>query len=148
MKVSTEKPPIWEEASKAFNLDPGRATFFTYGDTIYNPANYPLSADLIRHEETHGEQQEHHPDVAAIWWKRYLQDPEFRLDQETEAYAEQYKFYCQQEKRRDMRARYLFEIAGHLSSPMYGSIISRAQAMRRIREYAEMGIKPVAGVVE
>lgn len=138
MKVTTEKPPIYDEANALFKLEENKINaVFTYGDTIHNPFGVALDAGLIRHEETHMEQQEGNGDVAAIWWKRYIQDPEFRIDMEAEAYGAQYKLYCQQQKDRNKRARYLHEIAGYLAGPMYGKMISHVDAMKRIRDCAE-----------
>jgi len=129
---------MFDEVSKLFGVKETDPIFYTYGDTIFSPCGLVPTADLQRHEETHAEQQEHHPDVAKMWWARYVQDQDFRIDQETEAYGEQYRWYCQNEKRRDMRAKYLFQIAKHLSGTMYGSIITHTEAMKRIREYVEM----------
>lgn len=138
MKVSFEKPPVYDEANKIFKLEEnGIGAVFTYGDTCYNPFGVPLTAELIRHEETHMEQQEGHPDVAAVWWKRFVQDPQFRVDQEAEAYGAQYKLYCQQHKDRNSRAKYLWQIATLLAGPMYGNVIKHAEAMALIKQYAE-----------
>lgn len=136
--MTFEKPPIYEEANKIFKLEESnQAAIFTYGDTLYNPFRIQLTTELIRHEETHMEQQEAHPDIAKTWWKRYIQDSQFRLEQEAEAYGAQYNLYCQQHKDKNSRFRYLFEIAGHLSSPMYGSIITRSEAQKLIKDAAE-----------
>ncbi len=138
MKFTTERPPIYDEANKLFGLEEhGYKAVFTYGDTCYNPSGCEIDSFLIRHEETHMEQQDANGDVAAMWWKRYIQDPEFRVDQEAEAYGAQYKLYTQQERRRDMRAQYLWGLAKMLSGPMYGKAISHSEAMKAIRMYAE-----------
>lgn len=138
MKVTTTKPPIYDEANKLFKLEENKmAAIFTYGDTIHNPFGCALTPELIRHEETHMEQQDGHPEVAAIWWKRYLQDPQFRLDQEAEAYGMQYKMLCQSVKDRNARARYLYQIAGHLCGPMYGNLVTHVEAQRLIKQFAE-----------
>lgn len=95
-----------------------------------------LTPDLIVHEETHGEQQDMHPDVAKIWWERYLHDPEFRVEQEAEAYGAQYRFICRQKKDRNARTRWLNTLANALSGPMYGNVCSYAEAIEKIRTYA------------
>lgn len=137
MKISNEKPPIYDEANALFRLDELKlGTIFTYGDTLYNPSNMPISEDLVEHEMTHAHQQQHDETVAGLWWKRYIDDPQFRLDQEVEAYAQQYKFLCKTQKDRNKRARMLHQIATMLSGPMYGNIVTHTEAMRRVREYA------------
>ena len=93
MKIIIEKPPIYE-AILAHRMTPSEKTIFTYGDTIYNPNNVPISDDLMVHEEVHSKQQNHSDDYAEIWWGRYLVDPCFRIAQEVEAYANQYDFIC------------------------------------------------------
>lgn len=140
MKVSYEQPPVWDQANKLFKLEELKiGAVFTYGDTIYNPSSIALTPELIRHEETHMEQQQANSDVAKAWWKRYIQDPQFRLEQEAEAYAAQYKLFCQIHKDRNKQARYLYQIAGLLASPMYGNIVTRTEAQSMIKEFVEGG---------
>lgn len=125
------KPPIWEEANKAFQLREG--VVFTYGDTLYNPEAIQIPRDLMIHEETHAKQQEYNETVAKIWWMKYIEDPEFRLSQELEAYRAQYKYICSIIKDRNARDRNLRTIAKILASPMYGSIISESEALKKLR---------------
>lgn len=135
MQVSTQNPPFWDRIRAAFELD-GMDVVFTHGNVIYNPNNLDITTDLLRHEETHAAQQEHNSTVATLWWERYLSDPDFRLQAETEAYGEQYKFLCAQHKDKNTQARYLYALSAHLSGPMYGNIIGQEAAMRRILDYA------------
>lgn len=143
MKMLLQKPPNYDEVAAFFKLDPGQAIFFTYGDTVYNPGMVKISEDLIRHEETHIEQQEANSEVADLWWKRYLRDPEFRIQEEAEAYGNQYAFMCARNHDRNYQARYLHEIAGHLSGPVYGNAISRQDAAKLIKTYAQYGRKDI-----
>ena len=109
------------EASLVKELEErGIAAIFTYGDTIHNPFNVALDAELIRHEETHMEQQEGHPDVAKVWWDRYIQDPQFRLDQEAEAYGAQYKLYTQLEIVERESVSFLFAPSTFGARPLIG----------------------------
>jgi hypothetical protein len=82
------------------------------------------------------EQQECHPDVAKLWWKRYIQDVDFRLDQECEAYGAQYKLICQMVKDRNRQAKNLWAMADILAGPLYGNIVGRTEAMKRIKSYS------------
>lgn len=137
MKISTDKPPIWEEANKFFKLEElGLGSIFTYGDTIYNPFNVELTQDLIVHEMVHIRQQESDNTVAGIWWKRFFMDPDFRLEQELEAYAAQYKYICTQVTDREKRSKNLLTLAGLLSGPMYGHIIGKMEAYAQIKHRA------------
>lgn len=89
--VSTEPPPIYAAAVAAFGrgADFDTGTVFTYGDTIH-VKNGRLSGDLVAHETTHVVQQTTYPGGPGAWWKRYIEDPQFRLAQEMEAYARQW----------------------------------------------------------
>lgn len=140
MQISLSKSPIHEDAVKLFNLPPEQVIFFTYGDCIYSPSKKMPPADIIRHEEMHAEQQNHNDEDAKRWWARYFADAEFRVEQEAEAYAAQFKFICANHKHgkdRNMQNKILTQIANMLSAPMYGNAISHADAMIKVRAYAD-----------
>lgn len=135
MKIIIAKPPIWEEANKLFKLQElGLGVIFTYGDIIYNPFNIFVTTDLVAHESVHAEQQQHNETCAKLWWKRYIEDPEFRIQQESAAYHAQYKCLCKQHKDRNVRARKLYMLADQLSGPIYGNSVTHSEAMARIRD--------------
>lgn len=131
MKEIKEYPPIYEEARKVFDID-GRNVIFALGDAIYNPRGVIITPDLEVHEGTHGRQQEE-AGGPEIWWQKYLYDPKFRLEQEIEAYRNQYAFFCKRNKNPQQRFDLLKRVAGDLSSPMYKVDITFHEAMRRIR---------------
>ena len=120
-------PPNIDEIRARFNPPPG--TVFAYGDTIYSPARVDLPADLVAHEKVHFTQQAAAGGPEA-WWRRYIDDPEFRLDQELEAYRVQYGTLA--DLPRPERRRRLAAICGQLASSMYGSIVTKEQARRLI----------------
>lgn len=132
MKIIVQKPPIWEEANKAFKILPN--TVFTYGETIYNPDNAHMPSDLLIHEETHSNQQEHNDTVAKLWWMKYLDDPVFRLSQEVEAYHNQYVYFCTIVTDRNKQYKKLWELATVLASPLYNCNITTSEALKRIKE--------------
>ena len=136
MKISFSKPPIYDEAARAFEIPDDRVTYFTYGDTCFIPKGGGISDDLKVHEQTHMVQQEHSDEVAKEWWKEYLADPEFRFHQEAEAYAVQWKYLCRGIKDRNAKFRVLWNIAIQLSSGMYGHCCTHTEAMKMIRKYA------------
>lgn len=128
-KVVKKLPPNYADICKhipAVKKQPG--IVFTYGDTIYNLQGHPLRPDFLVHEEVHVQRQ----DKPAEWWERYLTDVEFRLQEELAAYQEQYKFMEVNYSRADRR-RILKAIARDLSGPMYGSMISKDQAVKMIK---------------
>src|SRR3989338_9900589 len=136
IKVSNEKPPIWDDVCGAFGIKP--EAYFTYGDTIYNPSKLPLIADIIEHEKVHMEQQKHNDVDAALWWGRYLREPEFRLDQEARAYGRQYEVICSVVKDRNHRNRYLMALSRSLSGPLYNNSIGQVEAMQLIKSFAKI----------
>jgi len=91
VKISTEKPPQWilDAVKSQWNVDWESNVIFTYEDTI-STSSGEMSEDLIAHEQTHIRQQAEMG--ADVWWKRYLEDDQFRYEQELEAYQNQYKW--------------------------------------------------------
>ncbi len=128
MKLSTQKPPNWDELVKRYSVEWG-PTVVTYGDTVY--CGYKLSDDVVVHESVHIEQQ------ATIgvetWWRRYYDDPQFRYEQELEAYRAQYKFIKRTIKDRNKMNQRLLLLASYLSGDMYENIVTKAEAMKAIR---------------
>ena len=142
MLIKFEKPPhnLYQrirEAGMPFNEE---ATIFTYGDTVYNPKRLPIPEHLQMHEQTHSKQQGSNP---MNWWERYLFDPYFRIEQEAEAYGQQYRFICRNAKDRNVRNRILMDLAVMLASPMYGSVVTTTPAMKMIKDASKSGPKGV-----
>ena len=72
---------------------------FAYGGIIFNPGGIALSPELIAHEKVHFAQQRGlnrwwRRNGDEVWWRRFLEDPEFRLQQEAEAHRAEYREYC------------------------------------------------------
>lgn len=91
--ISTDVPPVYEEALKKFgkaaNFDNG--IVYTYGNVVHVKKGV-LRDDVEAHETIHVVQQMNYPGGPSEWWKRYMSDSEFCLEQELEAYRAQYKF--------------------------------------------------------
>jgi hypothetical protein len=136
MKQKVETPPNYLDIVKVFGELDLHNTLFCYGDTIYNPGGKTISPDLEIHEDTHRVQQ---GDAPELWWEQYLNDIEFRLRQEIEAYSAQYQFACKaiDEIRgpAKMKKWALESMAHALCSTMYGNIISFGEAQSKIRNY-------------
>lgn len=136
-QLKYENPPNFEAICAAFpHVREHKGAIFCYGDVIYTPNLEPgqgIAPHLVVHESVHMRQQKEAGGPEA-WWERYLADVEFRLVQEVEAYRAQYHFVLTNHGN-DKRAleRFLFDLAGDLSGPMYGNIISFGAAESKIR---------------
>lgn len=126
-------PPNYEQVCKHIPaVRKNKNIVFTYAPNIYSPAGIELSPDLQAHEEVHIARQ-HDP---AGWWDKYLNDVEFRLQEELVAYRAQYQ-YALKHYGRPMRRRLLAHIASDLSSAMYGNIVTKAEAIELITSDSE-----------
>jgi hypothetical protein len=132
MKVVHGYPPNLAAIKSALPIDE-RYAIFTYRNRLYNPSGRYIPDHLMVHEETHARQQLAFEGGTDQWWKRYLTNASFRLDQELEAFRAQYEFARREIVDRDQLARLSNIMATELSSPMYGKLISLRQAIRRIR---------------
>ncbi len=130
MDIIKTWPPNIKEIRKVFNLE-GEKPMFCYGKVIYAPYGIVDSA-LMHHEATHSIQQENIGGPVK-WWKKYLTDKEFRLDQEIPAYQNQYKRFCELHTDRNLRFRYLHVIAKGMASEMYGNMVEYSQALQLIK---------------
>jgi len=131
IKVSDEFPPVIDAIKATFQINP--QVYFTYGDVLHNPYDLPLPDDIIAHEKTHMKQQ---GDKSELWWGKYLRDAKFRIEQEAVAYGHQYAVFCQRNKDREQRNRFLMGLARTLSGPLYGNAIKFNLAIGAIKHYA------------
>lgn len=126
--INGEYPPNYKDILKAFDIKDHDGIVFTYGHKLYVPGSQKIDHQLMRHEETH-EQQQIKMGVEA-WWERYLNDVGFRFMQELEAYRNQYKSMASLPL--DRRLGYLGHIATDLAGPIYGNMLSRDEAVTEI----------------
>jgi len=134
MQINTQQPPehIYKPCKEKFGIDFDRGTIFTVGEDIHIKNPDKLSQDLLAHELVHIIQQQ---EIGADnWWERYLEDDAFRLEQEIEAYGEQYR-YAQEKYNRQQRRLLLKEMSENLSGKMYGNLLSKEQAKELIMNY-------------
>ncbi len=130
--VLIEKPPIYEECKRVFELTDEliyqRGIAFAYYPNIYNPSGMTMRSDFIVHENEHLKQQrEMGPDV---WWKCYLYVPEFRLLQEKGAYRAQYLHYKKLHSGESRSIKLYAEcLAEDLSGALYGKMMSYFDAL-------------------
>lgn len=125
MVIVQALPPNYDLIARKFYIANNPRIVFTYGDRLYNPGGGPIDDHLLVHEKIH-EQQQLTMGVDE-WWKIYIEDPEFRLTQEVEAYRAQYSF-LKEHYSRAYRRKVLDHICSDLSSPIYGNIVSKKQA--------------------
>lgn len=128
MQIVIDNPPHIESIKRVFALN--KRVIFTYRDKIYNPDNIVIDETLLAHEAVHSRQQGADPDG---WWTRYLLDPDFRLAQEVEAYQTQYREGKRIIKDRNQHTKFLYGLAADLSCPIYGNIITFAEAVSAIK---------------
>ena len=125
-------PPNYEDILKSFpKVKDIRGVVYTFGQVIFNPDNVDLPVELMYHEATHSIQQDKlGPEE---WWKKYLADPKFRLKQELEAYHQQFKKYCKNQKDRNKQSSYLHKLAVDCSGEIYGKMINFSDARKWIK---------------
>jgi hypothetical protein len=123
--IKREKPPNYEQIAAAFQLN-GRE-IFAYDGVIYAPGTGVITPELVVHETVHFKQQE--VEGVESWWKKYIDDPEFRMAQEIPAHKLEYRAFLKTHKDRNERVRYLELVANRLSSKMYGNVITKKQAL-------------------
>jgi len=97
------------------------STVFAWDGCIY--ANNVLTRDLLIHEETHLKQQEKYG--KDLWLKDYMEDTNFRLKMEVQAYRKQLSSI----KDREQRHRLSIQLSRDLSSALYRHMISFDEAM-------------------
>jgi len=131
MNVVYDYPPNYSAIITVFpDVITREGVIFTYGDTIYSPVVQDIPEHLHVHEMVHMQQQGDNPEG---WWDQYLVDEEFRLDQEVEAYHEQYESVKDRMESTILQMQFLMVIAQDLSSSMYGNIVSLPDAVQLIQ---------------
>lgn len=129
MKVVYTFPPNYDEICRRIpGVKMRQNVIFTYGDTIYNPGRGQIPDHLLAHEEVHSIEQK----IMGVteWWDNYLKNPEFRLQEELQAYRAQYRVLARYS--RNIRKAILFKISADLAGPIYGRIISKDEARKLI----------------
>lgn len=127
MRVIPARPPMFDLIDAQFHVA-GKAIFFCWGDAIYNPQNAELTPALIAHERVHCVRQNGDPES---WWRRYLDDPPFRLFEEIPAHQAEYREICKTANRNQRRGHFV-RIAERLSSPLYGNLLTLKAAKKAI----------------
>ena len=134
VKISNEKPPQWilDEVKEKWNVEWESGVVFTYGELI-TTFKGEVTEDLIAHESHHTAQHEKFGG-ADKWWREYLDNADFRFEQELECYRKQYKWLVKNIKNRQERFYFTQHYARSLSSEMYGNITTYQEAYKLITE--------------
>lgn len=107
-------PPNYSAIRRAFPHIRGRDIIFSYGDRIYYPSGAALAPELLAHEEVHCRRQAGDP---AAWWARYIEDANFRLDEEVLAHRAEYQAL----RSAGAPSPDLEFVINRLRSPLYGA---------------------------
>ena len=129
MNIVRGTPPNYKSIVAVFPFAANEGVIFTYGDTVYVNGTPEIPPQLKAHEAVHVNQQALFTSPNA-WWKRYLTDPAFRLEQELVAHRAEYRTL--KHLNREQAARSLHFIAARLASPLYGGMIGITQAKRAL----------------
>ncbi len=130
-QIVHDLPPNYEELVKVFGEGANwyKGTVFTYAKTIF--CKDPIPDHVLAHECIHIRQQ---MEIGVKeWWKRYIKDVGFRLEQEIEAYRTEYK-YVVDHLEKHKHFYYLRYFATSMSK-MYGFNMSVLQAINLIKNY-------------
>lgn len=128
LNISNQKPEIYERLVKEFGINWDDGVIITYGDTVY--CKFKLPAQKVVHESVHIRQQSQYG--VKKWWDRYIEDKEFRLQEEVEAYSQEAEYLRNTIKDKNYLYKAVRHLAMQLSSSMYGSIISPSEALKLI----------------
>lgn len=127
MQIKHERPPNYDAIRQKFGrVVDGIGVMFTYGDTIYYPRSHGegISKSLVAHEIVHSRRQGDDP---AKWWEWYLNNKEFRFEEELVAHQVEYVAACEGVGRQQRR-QYLAAISKRLAGPLYGNMTTKAKA--------------------
>ena len=119
-------PPIYQTLHDKFKVEWDRGLVIAYFPNIHTK-NGSLSPDLQAHERTHLYQQEKFPGGVSEWWKKYIDEPAFRLQEETMAYFVQVDYIKKNVIGRNLRRALIKHIVTSFVT-MYGGIITKEQA--------------------
>mgnify|MGYP001570703982 CR=1 FL=1 len=133
-------PPIFDEIDARFHVR-GKPIIFAFGDRIFNPTGIALTPHLMAHEAVHSRRQG--GDIVG-WWRRYIDDPQFRLEEEIPAHRVEYRSMIaaaafgvgNRHERRSVMSHAAIDVGVKLASPLYGRLVGRGRAIQLVKEAA------------
>lgn len=120
-------PPMFDRIDAVFKVA-GKEVIFAWNDRIYNPMNVVVTKELQAHEQIHCARHGGSEASTAEWWEQYLGSTRFRLEEELPAHVAEYRAFCRRHGGQKARVDALEIIARKLAHPLYGSLISEADA--------------------
>lgn len=133
LEIVCELPPadIYEACDKKFGIRGRKGVVWTVGGKLYNPDAVKIDPALFAHEQVHSDRQLAAASIEA-WWRDYLENPQFRFDEELIAHQVEWKVAKQVIPSYERRVYALNFIIDRLSGPLYGNMIERRYAKRLI----------------
>jgi hypothetical protein len=119
-------PPNFKDIVAVFPMARGQGVIFAYAPDIYTLNDRPLTYELVAHERVHIERQKEIG--VTFWWKKYLEDPEFRFNEELLAHRAEYQSLITTLAVQSKRDKALRHVARKLASGLYNHMITPKQA--------------------
>lgn len=134
MKIVRDRPPLFDEIDAKFHVR-GLPIMFAWGDRLFIPSgSLDVAPHLMAHEEVHSGRQGHSEPGILLWWRAYLDDEQFRLAEEIVAHRAEYEHLARHGGGRQARRRHLAITAARLAAPLYGRLISVADAKKVLND--------------
>lgn len=131
LKLIDDTPPNYDRIVEAFPYVLGMKVFFAYAPAVYSPSGVMLPKVLVNHEKLHIRRQGDNP---AAWWDRYIDDIDFRREEELLAHVAEYRDrVIDMGNNRSARRHALAITAERLANPLYGPIYRKAEALKAIK---------------
>ena len=130
--IIIDRPPNFEQIRAAFPRAENPGVLFAYDGNIYNPTGATLPPALIAHENVHLERQK--GGWADAWWQSYINNSEFRYEEELLAHVAEFKAQLISSDR-NFGARLLTHTAIRLVAPLYNYVPPRTlqEALKDLR---------------
>lgn len=127
MRIIEDYPPLIDEIDERFHIR-GKPVIFAWGDTIYNPQKNPVADWLIAHEAEHGQRQGSDLTDIVSWWRRYMDEDAFRMEEEAYAHLAEYTFQLGGTINRQQRRSLMMTTAKRFANPIYDYGLTKDRA--------------------
>ena len=127
--ISKEIPPIYQQLHDKFGVKWDDGIIIAYDGKIH--CSMEVTPQKIIHEMKHLERQQEMGNEA--WWNLYLENDQFRKDEEARAYLAETNFIKKNINNREIRFFAITDIAKSFASDVYGEIISLKDALKILR---------------
>lgn len=133
MKIHPHLPFWFPIVKKKFPTIPLDKVGVSWGDDVYSRDPQAFDHPQKRaHEAVHAKQQHHSKLYGLVWWWKYMRDPEFRFNEELQAYRVEWQWIQKNNRDKHMNWRYLRGMAESLSSEHYGKLCTLTEAKEYI----------------